>query len=215
MNCDPIARWYRWLEYIGFGRALERRRNAFLADVSNARRVLVLGEGDGRFLARLVPAIFRFAGGAIDYIDLSYRMLEIARTRAGQQVRYVQGDALTIRLRDAEYDLVVTHFFLDCFNESNAAALVKKIAAASKPNARWLISEFRDPNWWTHLRIAALYLFFRIATGLETRRLIDHHPLLRRNGFVLEKSESARAGLLVSELWRKTCPVSARAQNGD
>jgi len=204
MDCDPIARWYRWLEYIGFGRALERRRNAFLNDVSDARRVLLLGEGDGRFLARLVPAIFRRPGAAIDYLDLRNRMREIARTRAGQQVHYVQGNALTIPLRDAEYDLIVTHFFLDCFNQSNAEALVSKIAAASKPDARWLISEFRDRNRWTHLTIAALYLFFRITTGLETRRLIDHHPLLRQNGFMLEKSESARAGLLVSELWQKT-----------
>ncbi len=51
VNCDRIARWYRWIEYAGFGRALERRREAFLDDVSDARRVLALGDGDGRALA--------------------------------------------------------------------------------------------------------------------------------------------------------------------
>lgn len=203
MNCDPIARWYRWLEYIGFGLALERRRNAFIADVADARRVLVLGEGDGRFLARLVPETFRRPGAAIDYIDLSVRMLELARARAGPKVRYLHGDALTIRLPAAEYDLIVTHFFLDCFDAPGAAALASIIADAAQPQARWLISEFRDRNWWTHLWIAALYRFFRITTGLAARRLVDHHPLLTCHGFVLEKSESARAGLLVSELWRR------------
>jgi len=43
MNWDSIARWYRWLEYLGFGRALEDRREAFLSDVADARRVLALG----------------------------------------------------------------------------------------------------------------------------------------------------------------------------
>jgi ubiquinone/menaquinone biosynthesis C-methylase UbiE len=198
LNCDRIARWYRWLEYLGFGRALERRRDAFLPDVADARRALVLGEGDGRFLACLV----REMHGTIDCVDISPRMLALARARAGDRVHYILGDARTISLPAGEYDLIVTHFFLDCFNEQDAAALVRRIAAAAKLNARWLISEFRDANWWSRLSIAALYLFFGITTGLKTQRLIDYHPLLREQGFTLEKSKSARAGLLVSDLWR-------------
>jgi ubiquinone/menaquinone biosynthesis C-methylase UbiE len=198
VNCDPIARWYRWLEYIAFGRALERRRNAFLSDVADARRALVLGDGDGRFLARLV----RKMHGTIDYVDISPRMLELARGRAGDRVHYILGDARTIPLPAAEYDLIVTHFFLDCFNQQDAAALVNKIAHAAAPHARWLISEFRAVSWWSRLCIGALYVFFRITTGLETKRLIDHHSLLRQRGFAIERSETARAGLLISELWR-------------
>jgi ubiquinone/menaquinone biosynthesis C-methylase UbiE len=201
LNCDPIAGWYRWLEYLGFGRALERRRNAFLPDVANARRALVLGEGDGRFLARLAGEMFRHPGATIDYVDLSPRMLELARSRAGDQVNYLLGDALIIPLKAAEYDLIVTHFFLDCFDEHDAAVLIDRIAVTAKPNARWLISEFRVANGWSGLIVAALYRFFRITTGLKTRRLIDHRPLLRQHGFTLEKEEGARAGLLISELW--------------
>jgi ubiquinone/menaquinone biosynthesis C-methylase UbiE len=198
VNCDPIARWYRWLEYIAFGRALERRRNAFLSDVADARRALVLGDGDGRFLARLV----REMRGTIDYVDISPRMLALARARAGDRVHYILGDARTIPLPAAEYDLIVTHFFLDCFDEQDAVTLVERIVASATPNAYWLISEFRDTNWWSRPVIAGLYLFFRITTGLKTERLIDHGPLLHQHGFVLEESESARAGFLGSELWR-------------
>src|ERR1019366_5450931 len=54
VNCDRIAGCYRWLEYAGFGRALEHRREAFLSEVAEARRVLVLGDGDGRALAALL-----------------------------------------------------------------------------------------------------------------------------------------------------------------
>ena len=206
MNCDPIARWYRWLEYIGFGRELERRRLSFLPEVAAARRVLVLGEGDGRFLVRLVE---QNAGASIDYLDLSDRMLELARQRAGtDQVTYHQGDALTFPIAIAEYDLVVTNFFLDCFDESDAARLVERIAAAARPRARWLIAEFRQPEsgWqalWARVWLRALYLFFRGTTGLKTNRLVDHHPILGKFRFRIARAEPALFGLLASELWTR------------
>ena len=197
MNCDRIARWYRWFEYAGFGRALERRREAFLTDVANARRALVLGDGDGRALMALLAAAPNLT---IDYIDLSARMLELARARAGGgRVVYHHDDALTTPLPAEEYDLIVTHFFLDCFDEEDQARLVSHVSRAATPQARWLVSEFRDSG----LLVRALYLFFRAATGLKTQRLVDHHPLFQRFGFRLARSESAWRGLLASELWQR------------
>ena len=199
MNADPITRWYRWLEYLGFGGALERRRFAFLNEVGDARRALVLGEGDGRFLAKLVE---QNPHTLVDYVDLSERMLELARERAGtNRVTYQRSNAVTMSLPKQEYDLIVTHFFLDCLNERDAAALIGNVAEASKPGARWIISEFREPAAWAHGIVTALYYFFRITTGLRTRKLIDHRPLLAQCGFVMEREETGRLGLLSSELW--------------
>jgi ubiquinone/menaquinone biosynthesis C-methylase UbiE len=215
VNCDPIARWYSWLEYAGFGRALERRREAFIDEVSDARRVLLLGDGDGRFLKKLVESCGKLReiwgdlgafGSApdfsIDYIDLSHRMLDLARIRVGtDHVAYRHGDALTIPFPRAEYDLVVTHFFLDCLTENDASKLIARVAASLQPGARWLISEFREPGPWARATVAMLYFFFRITTGLRVRRLIDHRPLLAASGFVILREETARFGLLASELW--------------
>ncbi len=198
MNCDYIARWYRWLEYAGFGRALERRRGAFLAEVADARRILLLGEGDGRFLVKLVE---QNRGASIDYVDLSSRMLELARARAGDRVTYRHGNALTIPLPENEYDLIVTHFFLDCFEELELNRLIDRVARAARSDARWLLSEFREPAAWARVIVGGLYWFFRAATGLKTARLVDHRPLLERRGFQLLREQRARAGLLASELW--------------
>lgn len=195
MNCDGIARWYRWFEYAGFGRALERRREAFLSDVSGARRVLALGDGDGRALTALLASA---PHACVDYIDVSARMLELARARAGdQRVAYRNDDARTGPLPHAEYDLIVTHFFLDCFYETELEQLIARVSGAAAPRACWLISEFRGNGWL----VRALYLFFHIATGLSTRRLVDHHPLLKRHGFRLVRHEVDWRGLLASELW--------------
>jgi SAM-dependent methyltransferase len=204
MNTDRIARLYRWLEYATFGNALQQRRTAFLADVADARRVLLLGDGDGRFLEKLVG---QNPQAHIDYVDLSRRMLALARARAGTgRVTYHQANALDIALPEHGYDLIVTHFFLDCFDEAGAARLVERTALAACPNARWLISEFRR-TWWSPPLLAGLYFFFRITTGLRTRRLIDHHPLLARHGFRMARDEHAWAGLLTSELWARASPA--------
>jgi len=211
LNCDPIARWYRWLEYSGFGGELQRRRCAFLRDVADARRVLVLGDGDGRFLVRLVQ---QNHGASIDYIDLSWRMLELARRRAGEKVTYVRGDALTVALPKAEYDLLVTHFFLDCFDSTDLERLIARLAESSRPDSRWVVSEFRESSWWARRIIRLLYRFFAWTTGLKTSRLTDHRPLLEKNGFRLAKEQTARWGLLASELWiRQPGRAVARCDN--
>jgi Trans-aconitate methyltransferase len=87
MNCDRLARWYRWAEYGAFGRALEKRRFYFLDTLSAPRRVLMLGEGDGRFLQALAR---RHPGAVIDYVDSSARMLALAqgRTPATAKIRF-------------------------------------------------------------------------------------------------------------------------------
>jgi ubiquinone/menaquinone biosynthesis C-methylase UbiE len=205
VNCDRIARWYRWLEYAAFGGELERRRSRFLPEVADFRRALVLGDGDGRFLAKLTE---QRRDAAIDYLDLSQRMLALARKRAasGGQVTFHHADALAAPLLQSEYDLIVTHFFLDCFDPPAASALISRVAAAAQPKACWLVSEFHQPpsGWpsiWASLWLRLLYLFFRVTTGLRTRRLVDHHPLLGREGFRLARRESAWFGLLASELW--------------
>jgi SAM-dependent methyltransferase len=200
MNCDHIARWYRWLEYVGFGRALERRRAAFLSEVAGARHVLALGEGDGRTLADLRAATFvpGMPPTRIDYVDVSARMLQLARARAGTDlITYYCADALTSPLPEAEYDLIVTHFFLDCFDEPDLKRVAARIARAAVPGARWIISEFRRSGWL----VRCLYLFFRVSTGLRTRRLVDHHPVLMNHGFRLIHKRMAWRGLLASELW--------------
>jgi ubiquinone/menaquinone biosynthesis C-methylase UbiE len=197
------------MEYGAFGGQLQRRRLRFLADVAGARRTIVLGEGDGRFLVQLVGQNRQAgtAGWTIDYVDLSGRMLDLARSRAGtENVAYLLADARTLPLPEAGYDLIVTHFFLDCLEQAEASRLVERMAAAARPDARWLISEFRVPgSGWSagpaRWLVAFLYLFFRATTGLRTARLVDHHPLLARQGFRLKRSESAWFGLLASELW--------------
>jgi ubiquinone/menaquinone biosynthesis C-methylase UbiE len=207
VNCDRIAPFYRWFEYSAFGRELERRRFRYLAGLSQARRALVLGDGDGRFLARLLGTAPEVQ---VELVDSSEGMLKLARGRAGgDRVSYSHRDARTLLLRPGQCDLIATHFFLDCFDRDDVERLVRMIAHAAEADATWVISEFRQSGrgWragWAWLWLRTLYFFFGLTTGLKVRRLTDHRPLLVAAGFELEQVEEVWFGLLASEVWRKS-----------
>jgi SAM-dependent methyltransferase len=193
LNCDPLARWYRWLEYAAFGGALRRRREAFLFELGNPQRVLVLGDGDGRFL-QLFAALYPQA--QVDAVDSSARMIELARARVPSATFHL-ADAREFAF-DKEYDLAVAHFFFDCFDDGELQAILSRVHANT-----WLVSDFRNTRWSRPL-LRSLYFFFRLTTGLRVTSLPDHRQLLSGLGYSLQKEQSALGGLVVSELWAKT-----------
>ncbi len=208
-NFDPVARLYRYLEFVCFGGALWSRRVAFLPRLKSRTRILLAGEGDGRFLQALLgwnPV------GSVDYLDASAQMLALARDRAGadaHRVRFLKADVLSLTQLPGEYDAVVTHFFLDCFSGAELARLIPAIAQSMAPGACWIVSEFQAHPPGAGILLRGLYLFFRITTGLATGRLPDYRGALLSAGFRLEKSEESLAGLLVSEVWVRHEPTSS------
>src|SRR6185312_12188100 len=126
MRIGRLAPWYRWIEYAAYGRALERRRFAFLRRLAGARRVLILGEGDGRTVARLL----RIAPHAeFDVVEVSPEMIALARGRVvdSSRVHFQQADARMHRWLAGAYDGIVTNFFLDCFTDEDLAPLVRRL----------------------------------------------------------------------------------------
>ncbi len=209
-NFDPIARPYRWLEYLTFGPFLERCRFHFLSRLSTHRRALILGDGDGRFTARLLATNPQIT---IDAVDSSATMLDLLTERvtqlgpaARQRLRILHSDALAFAPEGGPYDLVVTHFFLDCLSEDDLNLLLAKIHPQLAAGATWLVSEFAIPQAQparniARVVIAILYRTFHILTGLKTQRMPDYASVLRRNGFALNDRKSFLSGLLTTELW--------------
>lgn len=212
MKIGWFARWYRWVEYGAFARALERRRFAFLERLAGARSILVLGEGDGRALARLLAVA---PEAQVDVVEVSGEMIALARRRVQdseqdrERVRFRQEDAQAAAWPEQHYDGVVTFFFLDCFDEDVARAIIGRIAGALRAGGTWLVSDFAVPDrGWRrqHARIWlwVMYRFFGVTTGLRTRRLPPMERLLREAGMARLELEEARSGLMRSEVWVKT-----------
>jgi SAM-dependent methyltransferase len=204
-NFNPIARPYRWLEYLTLGRALERCRLHFLSQLFNRKKALVIGDGDGRFLSALMSSNPHLH---VDAVDTSATMLELLSKRCQANAKRLEThhtSALTFA-PTGDYDLVVTHFFLDCLTQSDLEALIARITPALTPNALWLVSDFRIPpgrmRLPAHILVRSLYLGFRMMTGLRTVRLPDHATPLARAGLTRIDHRDSLAGLLITELWQ-------------
>ncbi|HEY4048563.1 MAG TPA: class I SAM-dependent methyltransferase [Acidobacteriaceae bacterium] len=208
-NFNCIARPYRWLEYASFGPFLLRCRLAQLPAMRSARRALILGDGDGRFLAHLLQTNPELSA---DAVDSSRSMLETLDQRisnigdsARRRVELHHADVLTWTAK-GKYDLVVSHFFLDCFFEHQLDDLLVRIAPHLEKGARWVVSEFSIPAGGPAAHLSAvvvrlLYEFFGLITGLAVRDLPDYGRVMRDWGFYLGSEQDFLGGLLESQLW--------------
>jgi ubiquinone/menaquinone biosynthesis C-methylase UbiE len=211
---DRLAAIYRWMEYFSFGPYLEQCRELRISEMASCRRALVYGDGDGRFLAELMRRAPKIRSPKIQVtaVDASSSMLHrlAQRLPPAAQVRLVQADALACEpamFPEAPFDLVVSHFFLDCFDEGEIAALLAHVNDAVEKTALWVVSDFAIPRrtparFLGILIVRSLYLAFGLLTGLQTRRLPDHARVMREAGWMLEDRRELLFGLLVSERWR-------------
>ena len=107
MSYDVLAPLYATLERLTFGRALQRARCAPLLAEVTPSTVLVLGDGDGRFLEQAVGAWPR---ASFVVVDQSAAMLTMAKQRANRHdVRFLQADVRDgLGVLDSQvYDVVV------------------------------------------------------------------------------------------------------------
>lgn len=207
-NFDWIAGAYSLLEHLSFGPYLQRCRTLRLhTEMQNRRRALVYGDGDGRFLQRLVEANRSIR---ITAVDGSAAMIRHARRHLPSEanVTLVHADALEyLPQRTAQYDLVTSHFFLDCFDESGLDRLLHRVDRAVSPDAIWVISDFAIParpvllNLGARALVRALYFGFRVLTGLRVRRLPNHGSVFRNHGWRLLDRTEMLGGILISEVW--------------
>jgi ubiquinone/menaquinone biosynthesis C-methylase UbiE len=209
MNCNRIARAYRFLEYAAFGGLLQKCRTAFVSELGQVQRALVIGDGDGRFLRELARAC---PAAQLDSIDASQSMLRLQQQRLPSTRRdciRLHHGRLPCELPGNEYSLITTHFFLDCLDRQQTAAVIETISDAASADAVWVVSEFCIPaSFWKALRarlwIAAMYAFFRFATGLRVRAIPDYAPMLRQRGFRLVASRAYSAGMIRAEMWKRS-----------
>lgn len=208
-NFDWLAPHYRWMETVLAGPKLQRCRAAFLDNLPAPRQALIVGPGRGRFLEALLE---KYPQTRCTCIDSSQGMLEATRRRLAAlgletaRIEFIHADILQWQPPRAEFDLVVTHFVLDCFRPEQLAQVVSLLAGAAGPGARWLVSDFQEPaagpaRWRARAMLEMMYLFFRWAAALPASELTDPDSLLAQSGFKLHERRVFEWGLLHSDLW--------------
>ena len=203
---DHLAASYVWLERLAFGNGLQRARLHYLEQLASAQRLLLLGEGDGRFLQHLLQVNPK---AAIDAVDNSPAMLRRSKQRLqqqglGQQVRFIHADARSYPYPTAQYDAVVTLFFLDNFRDNTLAALIPQLADSLRSGGYWYIADFHPANTLRRaLWLGLMYSFFACLTDIPSHSLHAPQPWLERAGLQRLAQQDFAAGLYYSSLWRK------------
>lgn len=209
MSFDRIAPHYRWLEAILAGNVLQRARTAWLAATPPPRQALLAGEGHGRFLAAALAA---WPDTRFLCLDASTVMLQTAArqvaTKDRPRVSFLHTSLPDWHAPAPTFDLVVTHFFLDCFTSALLDPVIESLAAAATPRAAWLIADFTlpdagPPRWRAAAIHTLMYAFFRRATRIPARHLTPPEPLLARHGFFSTHSTTFEWGLIRSGLWQR------------
>jgi cyclopropane fatty-acyl-phospholipid synthase-like methyltransferase len=208
VSFDRVAGIYRVLEYAAFGRALETARFRYLDRLEQCRDILIIGEGDGRVLQRILAVA---PEASVRCIDSSAAMLARAEAQVDAAVRhrvsFECADVRTAAIESSAYDAVVTMFVLDCFSPEDVGRLVERLSASLRPNGLWLFADFSIPaGGWRRLRarlwVSFLYAFFRWRTGLTVRELPPSEDILHAAGFSAVDATTLQRGLLRTAVYR-------------
>jgi len=212
MSFDRLAIHYRWMECVLAGNKLQRCRIAFLGRVPAAQNVLIAGEGNGRFLLecqRMLPV------ARTTVVDASALMLRAARNRLVRhgldlhRVELVHSPVLRWAPEGNVFDLIVTHFFLDCFGPDELKRTVGHLASAAAPDAAWLLADFQMPGRGpercrAQIIHAIMYAFFQLVARLPARRLTPPDASLAAHGFRLLERQNTEWNLLHSDFWARS-----------
>jgi ubiquinone/menaquinone biosynthesis C-methylase UbiE len=204
---DSVARVYRVLEHAAFGRTLQRARVAHIDRLCHCTDILIVGDGDGRFLSALMTAA---PTARVHCIDASPAMQAIAAARLcaadRARVTFECADVRTVDLGARTFDAIVTMFFLDCFVDAEVEAIVTSLSPRLRTGGTWLFVDFAIPprgvaQWHARVIVGALYAFFRWQAGITARLLPASEMILQRAGFARVAEQEFRAGVVRSVVY--------------
>lgn len=213
-NFDGVASSYLFLETITFGNQLQKCRTSMISHLTNSKQVLVLGEGNGRFLeafCKVNPL------AEILVMDESPRMLDLAKRRISNsnppiyhRIEFRCANVFEILPLSGTFDLIVCNFFLDCFSKTENERLLDAFHQMLTGNGLLVVGDFMNPGSligriFAGLILKCMHLFFRKTTGISATELTDFHALLREKCFLLEHSQSHLLGFLNSSIWKTAC----------
>jgi ubiquinone/menaquinone biosynthesis C-methylase UbiE len=204
---DSIARCYPLLEQIVFGSKLSEARRFFARRVAEGNKILLIGEGNGRFLFEVSK---QTSSASVTVVDSSTRMLadaagRIATVERCPRVELIHADILEWRSPSAQYDRFVTHFFLDLFTPRLIGRIVEKISRLATEDSLWINVDFTSESQRLRQKFLmwAQYRFFRISAGIDASRLFDSLPYIREAGWQILERKSLESGWISAHLMCK------------
>ena len=212
---DRLAPLYDLMADLAFAGRIHASQIALLPRLPPVRRALVMGGGTGRFLAAFLT---HDPHARAVSIDLSPGMTRKTAARLAAQGLTDRAElrvgGLETLDRDERFDLVVTHCFLDLFEDSDLRAVIGSLSHGLEPAGHWLFSDFASagtglPGVARRSIVAVLYRFFQASCSIEASRLPDFDRAFRSAGLESVAQRGLLGGLLRAALLRKAPGASS------
>ena len=207
---DKLAPWYGILESLLFGPRLQQMRCAYLDQLADVGTVLLIGEGTGLFLERLLKVN---PEATVAVVESSAEMIDRCRNRVpSEDCRRVTFHKSTLLEFESvqRFDALCTFFFWDCFEENQLRIMLPAISKFQKPESFWIDVDFFETskdapgiNLFHFLLMRMLYGFFGLATGIEARRVVEIEPIAGQNGFFVTESRKAENFPIRARIFRR------------
>lgn len=178
---DKLVPYYDKLAKLVFGSAIRKAQVSNLNLIQPQANVLVLGGGTGDWLNDLInnnPTCH------VWYVEASSAMLKRAaiNLQHSNQITFIHGTHNNIP--DFTFDVVITHFFVDMFNNQELKMLARQFKRILKKDGLWLVSDFVEQKTWHKLLLWVMYLFFRSAGVIDAKALPAWDTVIRRCAFL-------------------------------
>ncbi len=195
-----IAPYYDSLAKLIFGKSIFKAQTCHLKSIPAHARVLVLGGGSGKWLNELLQTNHTCK---IWYVEASSAMLERAKANIANasQVSFIHGTERN--LPELQFDVVITHFFLDLFNNLQLDSLIHLVEGNSTVSLLWIVSDFEKSRWWHKMLLKLMFLFFNISGTMENRKLPDWNAILKSHQFTISETKALCGDFIQCRLYTK------------
>ena len=209
MNFDFIARHYNWIEKIIFRSDLEKFRSMNIELIKDAKSILLLGDGDGRFLEQVSKM---GTEAQIVSVDSSAKMINLSKIRVKTSHLNVEFNCSKIEnFKPSESfnpDLIVAHFFLDCFTYDEALLILDRITRWAAVDAKFIITDFSITEKmsfhtvYQNILTNIMICFFSLFCGISARILPNIPKIMTSSGWNCLSRKRSRHGFINSWIWQ-------------
>ena len=202
---DVIAPIYDALAKLFIGKALRRSQTCFLRYIPAGAKVLIVGGGTGWILEEITK--IHSQGLMIDYVDVSYKMIALARRRnmGKNKVVFIHQSILDFK-NSHQYNVIITPFLLDNFKEKTARKVFSLLHQALNKNGLWMYTDFQvnySTSYWQKGVLFLMYSFFRIAANIEASKLPDVATQFNLHNYKLVQNQMFLRRFIITALYQK------------
>jgi SAM-dependent methyltransferase len=205
-NYDRIAAFYDRLSRLVYFNAQTNAQIDQLKYILPGSNILIVGGGTGWILDELCK--LHATGLTITYIEVSYKMLALAKKRniKNNNVKFIH-DAIENLKNLSEFNVIQTAFLFDNFSGQRAVQVFDLVNKHLVANGLWLFSDFQydeeqGKNWkWLLLKL--MYVFFKLVSHVEASKLVNMDASFEKRNFTKIQFRTYYRGFIKGVVYKK------------